>query len=81
MCSAFTPGCGYDNSTNILIGDVYCPNTKCSERICLHKGLFNLSVEAIIIFRKARLCARCAIFLLKIKQFPFSCRLAKGFAF
>ena len=29
----------------------------------------------------ARLCARCAIFLLKIKQIPFSCRLVKGFTF
>ena len=27
MCSAFTPDCGYDNSTIILIRDVYCPNT------------------------------------------------------
>ena len=24
MCIAFTPDCGYDNSTIILIGDVYC---------------------------------------------------------
>ena len=40
MCSAFTPDCGYNNSTNILIGDVYCPNTKCSGRICLHKKTF-----------------------------------------
>ena len=35
MCSV--TDCGYDNSTIILIGDVYCPNTKCSGRICLHK--------------------------------------------
>ena len=40
MCSAFTPGCRYDNSTIILIGDVYCPNTKCSGRLCLHKKAF-----------------------------------------
>ena len=40
MCSAFTPDCGYDNSTIILIGDVYCPNTKCSARLCLHKKTF-----------------------------------------
>ena len=40
MCSAFTPDCGYDNSTFILIGDVYCPNTKCSGRLCLHKRTF-----------------------------------------
>ena len=40
MCSAFTPECGYDNSTIFLIGDVYCPNTKCSGRLCLHKKTF-----------------------------------------
>ena len=40
MCSAFTPDCGYDNSTIILIGDVYCPNTKCSGRLCLYKKTF-----------------------------------------
>ena len=37
MCSAFAPDCGYDNSTNSLIADVYCPNTKSSGRLCLHK--------------------------------------------
>ena len=37
MCSAFTPDCGYDNSTIILIGDVFCPNTKCLGTLCLHK--------------------------------------------
>ena len=40
MCSAFTPNCGYDNNTIILIGEVYCPNTKCSGRLCLHKKTF-----------------------------------------
>ena len=40
MCSAFTAGCGYDNSTIILIGDVYCPIKKCSGRLCLHKKIF-----------------------------------------
>ena len=40
MCSAFTPACGYDNSTNILIGDVYCPNAKCLGKKCLHKKTF-----------------------------------------
>ena len=35
------------------------------------KRLFNPSAEAIINVRKARLCARCAIFLLKIKHMPF----------
>ena len=40
MCRAFTPDCGYDNSTIILIGDVYCPSTKCSGKLCLHKKTF-----------------------------------------
>ena len=40
MCSAFTPDCGYDNSTVILIGDVYCPNKKCLGNFCLHKKTF-----------------------------------------
>ena len=81
MCSAFTPDCGYDNSTINLIGDEYCPNIKCSGKLCLQKRLFNLSAEAIINARNARLCVRCAIFLLKIEQIPFSCRLVKGFTF
>ena len=40
MCSTFTPDCGYNNSTIILIVDVYCPNTKCPGRNCLHKKTF-----------------------------------------
>ena len=40
MCSAFTPICGYGNSTNILIRDVYCPNTNCLGKLCLHKKTF-----------------------------------------
>ena len=40
MCSAFTPDCGYDNSTNTLIGEVPSPDTKCSGRLCLHKKSF-----------------------------------------
>ena len=43
--------------------------------------LFNLSADAIINVRNARLCARWAIFLLNTKQIPFSCRLAEGFTF
>ena len=40
MCSTFTPDSGYDNSTIILIGDVYCPNTTCFGKLCLHKKTF-----------------------------------------
>ena len=40
MCSAFTPDCGYDNSTIILIGDVFCPPTKGSGKHCLHIKAF-----------------------------------------
>ena len=40
MSSTFTPDCGYDNSNIILIGDVYCPDTKCLGKLCLHKKTF-----------------------------------------
>ena len=40
VCSAFTTVSGYDNSTIILIGDVYCPNTKYLGKLCLHKKTF-----------------------------------------
>ena len=45
------------------------------------KSFFNLWAEAIINVRIARLWARCAKFLSKIKQIPFSFRLIKGFTF
>ena len=40
MCSAFTSDFANDNSAIIIIGDVYCPNTKCSGKLCLHKKTF-----------------------------------------
>ena len=40
MCSTFTPDCGLDNSTIILIGDVYCPNAKCLGKLFPHKKTF-----------------------------------------
>ena len=40
MCSAFTLDCEYDSGTVILIVDVYCPNTKCSSKLCLDKKTF-----------------------------------------
>ena len=81
MCSALTPDCGHDNSSIVLIGDVYCPNTKCWVNFACTKRLFNLLAEAIIKVRNVDLCARCAIVLLNIKQIHFSCRLVKGFTF
>ena len=37
MCST---DCAYDNSAIILIGDVYCSNSKCLGKLCLHKKTF-----------------------------------------
>ena len=45
------------------------------------KTLFNLWAEAIINVRNVSLCAKCAIFLLKIEPTPFSFRLVLGFTF
>ena len=40
MCSAFIPDCANDNSTLILIGDMYCPKTKCFGKNFRHKKTF-----------------------------------------
>ena len=40
MCSGFTPDGVHDSSTIILIGDAYCPNTKCSGKLCMQKKTF-----------------------------------------
>ena len=68
---------------SLLFSLVTCIFRKQSVRVNISctKRIFNLSAEVFIKVRNARLCARCAIFFLKIKQIPFSCRLAKGFTF
>ena len=81
MCSAFTPDCGMTIALLFSLGTCIVQIQSVRVNFAGSKKLFNLSAEAIINVRDARLCARCAIFLSKIKQFPFSCRLAKGFTF
>ena len=79
MCSAFTLDCRYGNSTIGLIGNVYCRNTKCAGKFCLHKKTFQPLHIANKNACNARLSARCAKLFLKIKKIPFSCRLVKWF--
>ena len=38
--TTFSTDFAYDNSAIIIIGDVYCPNTKCLGKLCLHKKTF-----------------------------------------
>ena len=64
MCSELNPDCGYENSTFILIGDVYCPNTKCSGRFCLHKKTFQS------LRRSDYQCPQCAS-VCQVRNIPF----------
>ena len=64
MCSAFNPDCGYDNSTIILIGDVYCPKTNCSGKLCLHKK------TSQSLGRSDYQCPQCAS-LCQVRNIPF----------
>ena len=64
MCSAFTPDCGYDNSTITLVGDVYCPNTKCLGKLCLHKNTFES------VGRSNYQCPQCAS-VCQVHNIPF----------
>ena len=81
MCSAFTPDGGYDNSTMILIGDVYCPNTKCLGKLCLHKKTFQSLGRSD--YQCPQFGSVCQVpnISFEIKQIPFACRLVKGFTF
>ena len=40
VCSSYTLDCGYDKSTDNLIGVESCPNTKCLGKLCLHELTF-----------------------------------------
>ena len=62
MCSV--TDCGYDNSTIILIGDVYCPNTKCLGKLCLHKETFHS------LGRSDYQCPQCAS-VCQVRNIPF----------
>ena len=64
MCSTFTANCGYDNSTIILIGVVYCPKKKCSGKFCLHKKTFQY------LSRSEYQCPHCA-FVCHVRNIPF----------
>ena len=81
MCNAFTPDSGYDNITTILIGDVYCPNTKCLGKLCLHKKTFqSLGRSDYQSPQRGSVC--------QVRNIPFEdqtnsffCRLVRGFTF
>ena len=64
MCSAFTPDCGHDNSIFFLIGDVYCPNTKCLGKLYLHKKTFQS------LGRSNYRCPHCAS-VCQVRNIPF----------
>ena len=64
LCSAFTPDCGYDNSTIILIADVCFPKTKCLGKLCLHKNTFQS------LGRSDCQCPQCAS-VCHVRNIPF----------
>ena len=80
-CRASTPDCGFDNSTIILTGDVYCPNTKCLGKLRMHKKSFQS------LGRSDYQCPQCGSVCqvgnspFEEQTTPFSCRLVKGCTF
>ena len=80
MCSSFTRGCGYDNSTYFLLGDVNFPNTNCSGKLCMHKKTFqSLGRSDCQCPQRASVCQVRNIFF--EDQTHSFCRLVKGFTF
>ena len=64
MCNTFTPDFGYDNSSILLIGDVYCPKTNCLGKLCLHKKTFQS------LGRSDYQCPQCAS-VCQVRNIPF----------
>ena len=64
LCNAFTPDCGFDKSTIVLIGDVFCPKTKCLGKLCLHKKTFQS------LGRSDYQCPQCAS-VCQVRNIPF----------
>ena len=69
MCRAFTFFSGLTTALFFSLGTCIVQIQSVRVNFACRKGHFNLSAEAIINVRNARLCARCAKFLLKIKNF------------
>ena len=63
-CSAFNSDRGYDNSNITLIGDVFCPNTKCLGKLCLHGKTFQS------LGRSDYQCPQCAS-VSQVRNIPF----------
>ena len=70
MCSVTDSG--YDNSTIFLIGDVYCPNTKCLGKLCLHKKTFQS------LGRSDYQCPQCAS-VCQVRNIPFEDQISSFF--
>ena len=81
MCSAITPDCGYDNSTIILFGDVYCSNTKCSGKLCLHKKIFETLGRSKYQYPHCASVCQVRNIAFEDQTNSFFCLLVKGFSF
>ena len=64
MFSIFIPDCVFYNSTIIVIGDVYFPNTRCSGKLCLHKKTFQS------LGRSDYQCPKCTS-VCQVRNIPF----------
>ena len=67
MCRAFSPVCRYDNNTIIFFEVVFCPNTKCSDKFCVHKKTFQS------LGRRDYECPQ-SLSVCQVRNFPFEDR-------
>ena len=81
MCSTFTSDCGYEESTFILIGDVHCPNTKCSGKLLPAQKDFLICRQKRLSMSAMGVCVPGAQYFLKYQTNSFFCHLVKGFTF
>ena len=81
MCSAFTSDSGFNKSTTLLIGDVYCPNTKCLGKFCLHKKTLQSLGRSDYQYPQCGSVCQRRIIPFEDQTSSFFCRLVKEFTF
>ena len=81
MCSAFTPDCRFNNSVFKFIGNVFGPNTMCSNILCCTKKTFQSWKKWLPRYSMHAHVSGARCSLRRIKQVCFSWNLAKVFVF
>ena len=80
MCIALNPDFRYDKGIIKHSGNVFCPETMCSDKFCVHKKNFPIAWKKRLSMSSMLVNVPFAQYTLqRTKQIRFSCSLVRGF--